>query len=128
MYNMKKVICNIAFAIGLAGITHAAYAQNMIANTNQIVMNTAVQSTMNTGGSRPSEPPQVMYRERVPGKPEEGFVPVTQATSSRFTTTTVEVRGYGSVAVLSDNTKNVTCYILDPLTSPDNNISCVSNK
>lgn len=124
---MKLLHIAIIIAAAMAG---SAQAQNMIANTNQVVMNTLLTSPAATSSSsRPQEnKPAVLYRERVPGKPEEGFVPVTQATSSRFTTTTVEVRGYGSVAVLSDNTKNVTCYILDPTGTAGNIISCVSNK
>lgn len=124
---MKLLHIAIIITAAMAG---SAQAQNMIANTNQVVMNTLLTSSETaSSSSRPQEnKPAVLYRERVPGKPEEGFVPVTPATSSRFTTTTVAVRDYGSVAVLSDNTKNVTCYILDPRGSSENTISCVSNK
>lgn len=124
---MKLLHIAIIIAAAMAG---SAQAQNMIANTSQVVMNTMLTSPVETGSSsRPQEnKPAVLYRERIPGKPEEGFVPVTPATSRRFTTTTVAVRDYGSVAVLSDNTKNVTCYILDPISSANNTISCVSNK
>lgn len=116
-------ICFILIAI--FGATQAN-AQDIITSTNNAIMMTQLASIDN-GPSRPKEAPQQapkLYRERVPGKPEEGFVPVTpaRATPPRYVQERVRVYG-ATIEMLDDKEKSIKCFIHDYGGSPS--ISCV---
>lgn len=56
--------------------------------------------------------PATLYRERVPGKPEEGFVPVTAAPTAPVKYIQSRVRVYSdTIQMVDDVERRVKCYI-----------------
>lgn len=119
---MKKVsgfYIVVGSALFIAGMVAAstAHAQDAAAMMmNQAVQNTILLSTMDDGSSsrsKPAQKPATLYRERVPGKPEEGFVPVAAAPAKKasgYVTTAVRTP-YGETTILDDYHRQVSCYI-----------------
>lgn len=116
-------ICFILIAIFGAS---QAKAQDIITSTNNAIMMTQLASIDN-GPSRPKEAPQQapkLYRERVPGKPEEGFVPVNPAHTTPARYVQERVRVYGAtIDMMDDKEKGVKCYMNNSGGRPS--ISCV---
>lgn len=68
--------------------------------------------------------PATLYRERVPGKPEQGFVPVTAAPVAPVKYIQSRVSLYGKeISMLDDVEKSVKCYMTPQ--SYGTPISCV---
>lgn len=118
----------VAMAVGLLFVSKADAANMMM---NQAVQNTILLSTMDNGPSKRPEPqqqapqrPATLYRERVPGKPEEGFVPVTPAPTAppRYVQDRINVYGV-PVEMLDDKAKGVKCFVYKYGGRPS--ISCV---
>jgi hypothetical protein len=118
----------VAMAVGLLFVSKADAANMMM---NQAVQNTILLSTMDNGPSKRPEPqqqapqrPATLYRERVPGKPEEGFVPVTPAPTAppRYVQERINVYGV-PVEMLDDKAKGVKCFVYKYGGRPS--ISCV---
>ena len=105
-----------------------AKAQDIITSTNNAIMMTQLASidTSSPTTTRPEPPkkPVTLYRERVPGKPEEGFVPVTATPTAPPRYVQDRIRMYGtSIEMLDDKEKGIKCY---SITYANNNaISCV---
>ena len=107
----------IAIVVGLVGILLLpvnAKAQDIISQTNATMM--AFQPAMtDTSSSKPTPPPPAaapkLYRERVPGKPEEGFVPVTAPAKRKNYQYTKVDYPYGEVLIFEDFVRRNVCYI-----------------
>ena len=56
--------------------------------------------------------PATLYRERVPGKPEEGFVPVTAAPTAPAKYVQSKISVYGTeIRMMDDVEKGIKCYM-----------------
>ncbi|BBA65247.1 predicted ORF [Xanthomonas phage XacN1] len=104
----------IAIAVGVAGsllLPVNAKAQDVISQTNATMMAFQPAMTADTSSSKPTTPPPAkLYRERVPGKPEEGFVPVTAPVKKNYQYTRVDYP-YGEVLIFEDFVRRNVCYI-----------------
>ncbi len=109
----------IAIAVGVIGsilVPSVSKAQDIISQTAstmtafQPAMNSNTSSSSNTMSSGPSKTPTTLYRERVPGKPEEGFVPVTPTAKKTYYWYTAVKYPYGEVLIFEDFKRNVVCY------------------
>lgn len=106
----------IAIVVGLAGslllpVNAKAQDAASMSMMNQTVQNSILLSTMDNGSSKPTTPPPAkLYRERVPGKPEEGFVPVTAPAKKNYQYTKVDYP-YGEVLIFEDFVRRNVCYI-----------------
>lgn len=104
----------IAIVVGLAGsllLPVNAKAQDVISQTNATMMAFQPAMTADTSSSKPTTPPPAkLYRERVPGKPEEGFVPVTAPAKKNYQYTKVDYP-YGEVLIFEDFVRRNVCYI-----------------
>lgn len=103
----------ITFVIAIIGgllLPHPSEAQDIISQTNTTMM--AFQPAMidSSSSRKPTRPAPKLYRERVPGKPEEGFVPVTAPTKKNFQYTKVDYP-YGEVLIFEDLVRRNVCYI-----------------
>lgn len=104
----------IAIVVGLAGsllLPVNAKAQDVISQTNATMMAFQPAMIADTSSSKPTTPPPAkLYRERVPGKPEEGFVPVTAPVKKNYQYTKVDYP-YGEVLIFEDFVRRNVCYI-----------------
>ncbi len=104
----------IAIAVGVVGsllLPVNAKAQDVISQTNTTMMAFQPAMTADTSSSKPTTPPPAkLYRERVPGKPEEGFVPVTAPVKKNYQYTRVDYP-YGEVLIFEDFVRRNVCYI-----------------
>lgn len=102
---------------------HTATAQNIIMDTTTQMLTQQIASAGvdNTPTRRSAAPtaPATLYRERVPGKPEEGFVPITAAPKSNYIQSHVYSNG-SRVFMLDDTVKKIKCF-----SYRSDNISCV---
>ena len=106
----------IAIAVGVVGsflLPVNANAQDVISQTNTTMMVSQSAMTADTSSRKPTTAPPakpVLYRERVPGKPEEGFVPVTASLKKNYQYTKVDYP-YGEVLIFEDFVRRNVCYI-----------------
>lgn len=106
----------IAIIVGVAGsflLPVNAKAQDVISQTNTTMMAFQPAMTADTSSRKPTPPSTtkpVLYRERVPGKPEEGFVPVAAPVKKNYQYTKVDYP-YGEVLIFEDFVRRNVCYI-----------------
>jgi hypothetical protein len=114
-------------AAGTAHAQDAAVYMMQQATVQTALMNSAVDANNEPRRKDPPKP-ATLYRERVPGKPEEGFVPVTAAPAKKasgYVTTKVNTP-YGETMIFDDYHRRVTCYQMLYGGRPTN--SCVPMK
>lgn len=118
---MKKILMIAALMLPMS-----AMAQNIIMDTNSQLLTHSMMSQANEP-SRPKPKPTVsaqLYQERVPGKPQEGFVPVPRNVPAvKYTQDTVRANG-DTIKMMDDKEKGIKCYWLRPYQEPQN-LSCV---
>lgn len=108
----------LLFAAGMfaASTAHAQDAAVYMMQ-QQTVQNALMQASIDANNeSRPKPPqkPATLYRERVPGKPEEGFVPVTASPAKKasgYVSTKVS-HPHGETMILDDYHRQVSCYVM----------------
>lgn len=107
----------IAIVVGVVGsllFPVTANAQDIITQTNtNSMMFQAAAIAADSSSSKPQQQtkaPAKLYRERVPGKPEEGFVPVTAPVRKNYQYTKVDYP-YGEVLIFEDLVRRNVCYI-----------------
>ncbi len=110
----------IAIVVGVVGsllFPVTANAQDIITQTNtnammfQAAANAADSSSSKARYQQTQAPAPKLYRERVPGKPEEGFVPVTAPTARKNYQYTKVDYPYGEVLIFEDFVRRNVCYI-----------------
>ncbi|USV41017.1 hypothetical protein [Xanthomonas phage BUDD] len=116
---MKKILLAVALMMPLS-----AMAQNIIMDTNTQMLTQTMMASANEP-SRPKPTAHTFYKERVPGKPEEGFIPVTRnAPAVNYVQDKVRVEGK-TIYMLDDRAKGIKCYFITYFTEREPAISCV---
>lgn len=112
-FRTAVIVTLVVAIIGGILLPHPAEAQDVISQTNTTMM--AFQPAMidNSSSSKPKTqtPAPKLYCERVPGKPEERFVPVTAPTARKNYQYTKVDYPYGEVLIFEDFVRRNVCYI-----------------
>lgn len=111
--NILLFVAVILLLVSCFVAPHLAHAQDFVTQTNANTMMfqaAAIASDTSTSKPKQTQAPVKLYRERVPGKPEEGFVPVTATATKRYQYTKVDYP-YGEVLIFEDFVRRNVCYI-----------------